>query len=308
MKKQILITGGLGFIGSNLIKKLLAMDFFLIIVDNLSNSSLKILKNFPKNSYFFIKSDINNKKKILNKIKKFNPEILIHLAAIHYMPYCLKNPQETKKVNIVGTENILKIAHTKGINKIIFSSSAAVYGNSNKKHKETDKLFPGEIYGKSKLTAEGKIKKYCPSKNIKYLILRFFNVFGPNDFTPHFIPSILKRIKKSSVIETGNLKTARDYIYIDDLVSILTKIIKKGKINNDIYNIGTGNGTTGGKIIKIIEKIKGINIKVSKNIDLVRKTDPQKIIASIRKISTAYKWSPRYGIYSGLKKIIKKDE
>lgn len=308
MKKQILITGGLGFIGSHLTKKLIDENFFPIIIDNLSNTNLKILKSFPKNSLAFVKSDINNKEKIISEIKNFNPEILIHLAGVHYIPYCLKNPKETKRINIGGTKTALKIAYAKGINKFIFSSSAAVYKPSDKEHKETSKLFPIEIYGNTKLQAEKKIREYCIEKNIRYTILRLFNIYGSNDLTPHFIPSILKRIKKSNIVKIGNLETARDYIYVSDLVNVLLKIIKKGEMNNEIYNVGTGKSTFGNEIIKIIEKIKGISIKINSDKDLIRKIDRKKLVANIQKLSNTYKWSPKYSVLNGLKKLIKTDE
>lgn len=308
MKKQILITGGLGFVGSHFTKKLIIENFFPIIIDDLSNANLKILKSFPKNSFIFVKANINDKEKIMHRIENLSPEILIHLAAIHYIPYCLKNLKETNKINIVGTETALEIAHAKGINKFIFSSSAAVYKPSDKEHKETSELLPIEVYGNTKLQAEKKIREYCPGKNIKYTILRLFNVYGPNDLTPHFIPSILKRIKKSNTVKAGNLEAVRDYIYIDDLISVLLKIIKKGEMSNEIYNIGTGKGTTGNEIIKIIEKIKGIDIKINIAKDLFRKIDRKRLIANIQKFSDAYKWSPKYSITNGLKKLIETDE
>ncbi len=141
MKKQILITGGFGFIGRHLVEKLIDNNFFPIIIDDLSNANKNILKNFSKNSFVFIRASINDKEKIINKIKNFYPEILIHLAAIHHIPYCLKNPQETKRINVEGTKNVLEIAHIIGIGKFIFSSSAAVYKPNNKECEETSKLL-----------------------------------------------------------------------------------------------------------------------------------------------------------------------
>jgi UDP-glucose 4-epimerase len=135
-----------------------------------------------------------------------------------------------------------------------------------------------------------------------------FNVYGPNDLTPHFIPSILKRINKSNSIKAGNLDTIRDYIYIDDIINVLLKIIKEWKTNNNIYNIGTGKGTAGNKIIKLIEKIKGAGIKIDSDAGLIRKIDRRKLVANIQKLSADYNWSPKYDINHGLKKLIKKDE
>ncbi len=305
MKKQIIITGGLGFVGCHLIKKLLNKNFFPIIVDNLSNANLNILKELPKKSFAFIKADINEKEVIIKKLKKFNPEIIIHLAAIHYIPYCANNPKTTRKTNLTGTISILKIAQIKNIKKFIFLSSAAVYSPSNKNLKETNKTIPTEIYGKTKLEAEKKIKECSLKNNMQYTILRSFNIYGPNDLTPHFIPSVLNRLKKSNSIKVGNINTARDFVYVDDLIDILFKIIKRGKMNKKTYNVGTGKATTGKEIIKIIEKIKKIKIIINNNSNLVREIDQKSLVADIKKISNDYNWNPKYFINNGIKKLIK---
>ncbi len=308
IKAQILITGGLGFIGSHLAKKLIDKNFFLIIIDDLTNANLKILKNLPKDSFYLIKADINDKKKVINEMKEYNPSILVHLAAIHYIPYCLKNPKKTNRTNVAGTENAIEIAKIKGINKFIFSSSAAVYKPSDKEHKESSKVLPIDVYGKSKLKAEEKIRECCPKNKIKYVILRFFNIYGSNDLTPHFIPSILKKIKNSNTIKLGNLKTARDYLHVDDLVNALIKIIERKELNNEIYNVGTGKSTTGNEIIEIVSKIKETDIRIDSDKNLIRKTDRKKLVANIQKLSVYCGWKPKYSISRGLRELIESSE
>jgi UDP-glucose 4-epimerase len=301
---QIIITGGAGFIGINLVKKLIKLGYFPIIIDNLSNSNISELKNIPKNSYYLIKSDINNENEILKELEVFSPKILIHLAALHYIPFCIKNPLKTRAVNIQGTKNIFKISMQKKIQDIIFTSSGAVYKPSYKAHKEEDKLQPIDIYGKTKKEAEEFLLKNCKKYKINLTILRLFNIYGKFDLTPHFIPEIIKRLKRTENLKVGNLKTKRDYLYIDDLLDVFIKILTIKDYSYNILNIGTGNTCDGAEVIKLISSIKKKNIQIIEDISLLRKTDRPILCADIKKVSKILNWIPRYGLKKGLEKLL----
>lgn len=304
-KKQILITGGVGFVGHHLVKRLVARKYFPIIIDNLSNSSLVSLSGISKKKYFFVKADVRNLKEIEKAILGFKPNMIIHLAALHFIPYCDKHPKEVSKVNLKGTENLLKIAKIFKINNFLFASTAAVYAPSNRMHTENNILKPIDIYGRSKKLAEEKIISYSEKNpTFKFVILRLFNIYGYDDNTPHFIPEIIKKIKNSFKISVGNLETTRDYIYIDDIIDAIFLIMKKNEnFNNQIYNLGTGIGTSGIEVVKLVAYFfkKGLLIKQDKK--LLRKVDRSKLVADIRKFSKKYNWSPKYNIKKGLKKL-----
>lgn len=306
MHKQILITGGLGFIGCNLIQKLIKQKIFFIIIDNLSNANINFLKKLPKSRYVLIKSDICNLSLIRKKIKNFNPELIIHLASLHYIPDCNKSPRSTYKINVKGTQNMLYLAKEIKINKFLFSSSAAVYKPGDRRLTEKIHLEPIDIYGKSKLAAEKEISKFCKNIDLKFTILRLFNVYGPGDQTPHFIPSILKKIKNNIKIKLGNLNTYRDYIYIDDITNIVVKIINdKLGFENNIYNIGTGVKTSGINIVEILRKLTSKKIIVKLDSKLIRRSDRKVLFADNKKISNKYNWFPKFNLKLGLKKTIK---
>ena len=304
MKKQLLISGGAGFIGIHLIKKLIKNNYHPIVIDNFSNANIDIIKKIPKKLYTLIKTDIKKTSLILNKIEKFTPEAMIHLAAIHYIPFCIKNPDETLRINVEGTRSALKIAKVKQIRKFVFSSSAAVYKPSEKQHNENSKVLPIEIYGKTKYSSEKIIIKFCKENKINYTILRLFNVYGPHDLTPHFIPSLIKRIKQSNCIEIGNLETKRDYIYIDDLIDLLLKITKNNIILNEIFNVGTGNSMSGKEVVDLISKLKKTKIVLKKEKKLQRKNDRKLLEANIDKVKKFYHWKPKHSFSKGLKKIL----
>jgi UDP-glucose 4-epimerase len=304
-KKQIIVTGGAGFIGTHLVTKLIRLGYFPIVIDNFSNSITSKLKTISKNDYFLVRSDINDANKILKKIKDYTPQTIIHLAAMHYIPFCIENPIKTKIVNVNGTKAIFKIVKEKKIKNIIFASSGAVYKPNFKAHKEKEELQPIDVYGKTKKVAEKYLLKKCKQHHINLVILRLFNIYGKYDLTPHFIPEIIKRLEKASCIKVGNLNTERDYLYIDDLVEVIIKILSaRKKIPNDIFNIGTGKKYKGIDVIKLISSIRNKQIQLIESQSLLRKSDRPVLCADIKKVSKALSWEPKYDLKGGLKRML----
>lgn len=304
-KKRILVTGGLGFVGHHLIKKLIAKNYFPVIVDNLSHSSFDSLFGVSKEKYFFAKADIRDFEAMKRIAANFNPKIVIHLAAIHFIPYCNKHPEEVMEVNLKGTENLLKIAVQSKVDNFLFASTAAIYAPCSSRHKEDSVLGPVDIYGQSKKLAEEKIID-CAVKNpaLRFIILRLFNIYGHGDKTPHFIPEMIKRIRNSSEALVGNLETIRDYVYIDDIISAILKIIERDKsFDNQIYNLGTGIGTSGAEIIELLSFFYGKDISLRQDGKFLREIDRLKLVADARKFFKKYNWSPRYKLEEGLKKL-----
>lgn len=302
MKKHIIITGGLGFIGSHLIEKLVEQKYYPIIVDDFSNVDLNNLKNFSKRKFYILKNGINETDLLIKKLAKYTATTIIHLAAIHYIPYCVKNPKKVLEINVRGTRSILEISKNIGIKKIIFASSAAIYRPKKNPHRENDELKPVDIYGKSKLEAE----KLIQESKINYTILRLFNVYGDGDLTPHLIPSLLQRILNSNEIKIGNIDTLRDYIYIDDVVNAIIKVlILPSIVSNKIYNIGTGMGYSGKDILNEIEKILSKKNTIVKDKNLIRKKDRKVLIADIKKINRDLSWMPKIPFNQGIKELLK---
>lgn len=306
MKKQIIITGGLGFIGKYLVKRLLKENFYPIIIDNLSVGSLVDLELLPRSKFIFLNCDITNRKKLEKSIAKFEPDAIIHLAALHFIPDCNRNPRKTLLINTIGTQILLDIASKRNIKNFLFTSSAAVYKPSRYPLKETDPLRPIDVYGLSKKTAEEIINLYGRCHNINFIILRLFNVYGLKDPNLHMVPLLLSQIKKYNKIKVGRLDTFRDYIYINDVIEALIKLLKSPRgFDNSIYNIGTSKKCSGYSLIKIINKITGRKIITYQDRNLIREVDRKTLVANIDRFSKKYSWEPKYSIFQGLKELIK---
>ncbi len=301
--KKILITGSSGYIGSCLYKYLKRKKFEVIGIDKKKSK----IKNIKFKQFDLLNS--NELYKFFNNEK--NIDIIVHLAGestidnIHK-----KNNYVTNNINV--TKNILNVAKKFNINKIIFSSTAAVYQSTNKKISENNFVKPNNIYGKTKLDCEKLIKK----QNFNYFIFRFFNVCSSyieekvgEMHTPetHLIPIVVNKMlnhKKlkiyGSKYNTKDGTCIRDYIHIKDLCNAHYLAIKKLSIKNfrETINLGTGKGFSNLEIIKAAKKISNeLNFEFVSN----RYGDSPKLVCSNYRAKKIISWSP---INSDLKKIL----
>ncbi len=268
MKKKIIITGGLGFIGSKLIKKL-KKQYQIIVFDNLYTNLVKKIDGIK-----IIKCDLTNYKS-LKKIKIKNIYCVVHLAGQSSGPKSFKIPELDLKLNLLSTINVVNFCKLKKIKKIIFSSTFTVYGDVKNKEKisENEKCDPKSFYAISKYVSEKYLIQLCSKYKICWNILRFFNVYGPGQDlsrTDQGIVSIfLNLIRNNNKIAIqGSLNRFRDLIYIDDVINSIILLIRDTKHKNEIYNIGTGKKTTIKnlitKISKLYNKRKSLKISFSK--------------------------------------------
>ena len=310
--KTVLVTGGLGFIGSNLINILNKKNYFVINIDKVSYSSN--YKNISKNikNYKFYKLDINNKSFIKKILNKYNPSIIFNVAAETHVDRSIDGPKEFIKSNILGVFNLLEaIRFYKKKVRLIHISTDEVYGDikNNKKSKETDAYNPSSPYASSKACSDLIIKSYIRTYKIPAIITNCCNNFGPNQYPEKLIPTIIyKIINKEPIPIYGNGKNLREWIYVKDHCNALIRIAELGKIGES-YNIGSG------YIINNIQVVKKI-ISVFKNIDPVLSNLAKFIFVKDRpghdlrysldssKIKNQLKWNCKINFNLGIEKTI----
>lgn len=299
---NILITGGLGFIGSHLVRHLIRIspENKIIVVDNLSSGKIKFLDDI-KNRFSFYNIDIINKGELSKCFKKERPDIIIHLAAIHFIPECNQDPAKTISVNILGTHNIVTLANKHNVKQLIFASSASVYGATHKRNNEDDIPDPSDIYGYSKLYGEQMIKNLC---QINWSILRFFNVIGTDETHQHLLPAIIRQLKNGNNLTLGNLMSKRDYLFMEDLVDGINRVIGNKKVYSQILNFGTGKGLSVRDVVHELEIVLKKQIEVEQSDDLKRSADNPILVASIEKSQKLIGWKPEYSFREALKKIL----
>ena len=269
--KKVIVTGGLGFIGSNLIN-ILKKKYFIINIDKVTYASN--FKNINPNikNYKFYKQDINNKIFIKKILEEYSPSIIFNLAAETHVDRSIDGPKQFIESNILGVFNLLEaIRDYKKKIKLIHISTDEVYGDIKKNHKskEEDRYNPSSPYSASKASGDLLIKSYIRTYKIPAIITNCCNNFGPNQYPEKLIPTIIYNIlNKKPIPIYGIGKNVREWIYVEDHCDALVKIAEKGIIGEN-YNVGSGtilnNVQIAEKIILNFKKIihsKNIKTKI----------------------------------------------
>ena len=298
--KSILVTGGAGFIGSHLNKKLSSLAGNLIVYDNLSNGKVENVKHLPK--VHFVKADILDLKKLHSQEKA---DVIYHLAAQVVVPYSMENPIEDFETNARGTLNVLEKAR-KDDARVVFASSAAVYGNTTQlPTPETNGFSPDSCYGLSKVVGEEYCNMYSKQYGLDITILRFANVYGPkcHGVIEDFLNKISRNPKELEIIGTG--LQSRDFVHVYDVVEALILSATSDVAVGDTFNIGFGKTTTIIDLAKKILKILGLTDKtVLKPTNVPWQGDIRVIWFDISKVEKILKWHPKITLEDTLKELI----
>lgn len=297
---RILVTGGAGFIGSHVSKVLLDQGHSVTVVDNLSNGHKDAVDSRAR----FFQSDLLDKEALEEILPSH--EAVIHMAAFIEVAQSIEKPVEFSENNIVGTVKLLEAMKKTNVKKIIFSSSATVYGKPSKIPITEDHplAYPENPYGLTKVSVEHFCILYHMLFGFDVIILRYFNPYGPGELhnpETHAIPNFIRAaLAKKPIPLYWNGEQIRDFIYIEDLV--LAHILPLSKEGLHIYNVGTQTGTKINDVINKIFKILGYDVPIE---DLgQRKGDVPSLVASSEKIKKELGWTAKVDLDEGLKRTI----
>lgn len=291
MKKTILIVGSSGFLGVNFINTLSKIPGFTIHAMVHKKKYLNIRNT--KIKYIF--GDICNYNKLEKKIKISYDFVFNFSGNINH-----KKNQETYKVHFLGIKNLIKIIKKTKSKSLIQIGSSLEYGDSISPHNESLVCKPISYYGRAKYLATSEIKK----KLKKYVILRPYQIYGPQQKLDRLIPMIINSCLKNKSFPCSEGSQLRDFLYVDDFNNLLIKIIKKKKIKSGIYNVGSGKPI---KVKKIINLILELTLKGKPLFGKLkmRKDEIQVYYPNIKKVKKHFQWSPKTNVLLGLKKTIR---
>jgi dTDP-glucose 4,6-dehydratase len=315
--KKIIVTGGSGFIGSNLVNFLIKKKFFVINIDKLAYSANNIVhKNKDSKFYKFYRLDINNKKKLIDIIKRYKPKAIFNLAAETHVDRSIDGPKNFIDTNILGTFNILeaiRMLNKKNIKiKLVHISTDEVYGDI-KKNKRSDENFsyePSSPYSASKASADHLVKSYIRTYKINAVISNCCNNYGPYQFPEKLLPKMIFNIFNNKELPIyGKGKNSREWIHVKDHCEALFMLYLKGK-SGESYNVGSGVNLNNIDLIKKLLKLsKLLNIKVGKKTKIVFVKDRPghdfRYALNSKKIFNKLKWKAKIKLNDGLFETIK---
>ena len=310
MNKNIVVTGGLGFIGSNLIDLLISKKYSVINLDKVSYSSnfynLKEHKNNTK--YKFIKCDLNNKK-ILNILLKYKPICIFNLAAETHVDRSIDGPKNFINSNVLGTFNLLeafKTFSTKYNSKLIHISTDEVYGDILKGRSDENYSYkPSSPYAASKAASDHLVYSYIRTYKIPAIISNCSNNYGPKQHPEKLIPKLIYNIFNNKELPIyGKGKNSREWLHVKDHCMALFKVFEKGKIG-EFYNIGSNKNLNNIQITKALIKIAKNFITIGPKVKIKYITDrpghDQRYALNSNKIKKKLKWKPQIKFDNGLK-------
>ena len=299
MALKSVITGGAGFIGSNLTDHLVRIGHKVIVLDNFVSGKKSNLSHHKKKDLKIIKDDISNSKNLEKYFK--GADYIFHLAALAEVIPSIKNPKKYFKNNVIGTLKVVEAAKKVNIKKLIYAASSSCYGNPKKfPTSEKDKIDLNNPYAATKFIGEEIIMKYADMFKMPNISFRFFNVYGPRLNISGQYSAVIGNFlsqKKNNIPLTivGNGKQTRDFIHVDDLVSAFIKVIKSRYVKK-IYNIGSGKRTSINTIASIFNG--------KKKFIPIRPGEPKDSLANISKLKKDINWKPKISIESGIKQLL----
>ncbi len=305
---KYLVTGGAGFIGSHLVDALLSEEHEVIVIDDYSfgNEENLIQHKSNKNLRIYRKSVCDDLKAIFEN-NKF--DAVFHLAANPQVQYTIKNPIETHKVNVDGTLNVLNMCRKYNVKKFIFSSSAAVYGDSEEMPLfENQKLNPLSPYALHKIICEQYCNLFYKLYGVETICLRYFNVYGkrqdPNNPYSGVISKFIKKLKNSEDIEIyGNGKQKRDFVHVLDVVNANIAALKCENLEcfGNVFNIGTGKEVSINELSEILMNKIHSNSKIIHSKPVI---EPKHSRADISKAKKLLNWEPKVTFEEGISELI----
>ena len=301
--KEVVVTGGAGFIGSHLCRTLIEQGAKAMAFDNLSSGKIDFIEDIIDNGLKFVQGDIRDHT-ALEKATR-NSEVIFHLAAQTSVPFSMEDAKEDCEINVVGTLNVLEAAK-KADARVVFASSAAVYGNPDKRPTpETYPTRPISFYGLSKFVGENYCCFYQENYGLEVVMLRIFNVYGPkgHGVLPDFLTKLRKTPDKLEVLGTG--RQARDFVYISDMVRLLLLTATSPAAVGQVFNVGTGTTTSVTELAKKVIELLGLEgVDIYFTGGLAWEGDMDITQADISKAVKDLQWRPEVSLDEGLKKLI----
>lgn len=272
--RTVLVTGGAGFVGLPTVRLLLNQGFRVVVIDNFSVAGSSRLHTLnTEDRLRVMEADIRNADRLAEVVQEARPWAVIHLAALHYIPYCQEHPAETLAVNVLGLQHLLDSLGSCDVERLVFASTGDLYRPDERPHREDAETMPTSIYGTSKLTGEWLIHLWrATGVRTTSVIARLFNVYGPGETNPHVIPHLCQSLREGDELPLGNVDSKRDYTFVDDVAWALVALATS-EISEVTVNIGAGRSWSVRELVQQLALLTGRDLAIRVEPHRLRKTD-----------------------------------
>jgi UDP-glucose 4-epimerase len=281
--ERVLVTGAGGFIGVPLVRELARRGADVVGFDGPDRPGDERLPELALEEV-----DLRDGAAVDAAVRRAAPDAIVHLAAIHYIPYCLAHPVETLAVNVVGTQNLLDAATAASCCRVVFASTGDVYKPSERPHPESDTLGPVNVYGASKAVGEWLAQMRA---DLTVHVARLFNTYGPGETNPHVLPAIFEQLHAGDMLRLGNVTAQRDYVYVDDVAGALATLAL-AQDGPQVVNVATGRGTSVEDVVALLRELTGRPLRIELDEARLRPVDRPVLVAETQRMRAELAVSP----------------
>jgi dTDP-glucose 4,6-dehydratase len=300
-ERRVLVIGGAGFIGSEVVRQLCELRGKVTVFDNFTSGKIEYLDGLNVN---VVRADIRDKALIFKILK--DQEIVLHLAALPFIPDCYANPKAFFEVNVTGTVNVMwEAIRSDSVEKFVHVSSSEVYGSVKFiPMDENHPTLPQSTYAASKLAADRAVFTLHKEHDFPAVIIRPFNSYGPRITQPYIVPEIITQLLQGDHVRLGNVESSRDFTYVDDTARGIILALTEEKAIGETINLCSGSDIKIRDLASLMARLMSKNIQLEQDESRFRPYDVERLLGDYTKAKRVLGWEPRIPLEEGLRRTI----